>query len=125
MGKKLKVLVSIFLFCLLSQGVWALVFTAKDDAFTIDLPSSWEKVESQDYLSLKNTSGATMRFVMISDCFDRKCLDKIIDKEIKDLTKRNFQIIKNEYTGDIIRETEFSTGDPLLSFDFTHLITSD
>ena len=119
MGKKLKVLVSIFLFCLLSQGVWALVFTAKDDAFTIDLPSSWEKVESQDYLSLKNTSGATMRFVMISDCFDRKCLDKIIDKEIKDLTKRNFQIIKNEYTGDIIRETEFSTGDPLLSFDFT------
>ena len=119
MGKKLKVLVSIFLFCLLSQGVWALVFTAKEEAFTIDLPSSWEKVESQDYLSLKNTSGATMRFVMISDCFDRQCLEKIVDKEIKDLTKRNFQIIKNEYTGDIIRETEFSTGDPLLSFDFT------
>ncbi len=118
MGKFLKVLVSVFLFCLLSQGVWALVFTAKDEAFTIDLPSSWEKVESPDYLSLRNKSGATMRFVMISDCFDRQCLEKIVDKEIKDLTKRNFQIIKNEYTGDIIRETEFSTGDPLLSFDF-------
>lgn len=119
MGKKIKVLVSLFLFCLLTQGVWALVFTAKDEAFTIDLPSTWEQIESQDYLSLKNTSGATMRFVMISDCFDRACLDKIVDKEIKDLTKKNFQIIKNEYTGDIIRETEFSTGDPLLSFDFT------
>ena len=119
MGKKLKVLVSIFLFCLLSQGVWALVFTAKDNAFTIDLPSSWSKVESQDYLSLKNKSGATMRFVIINDCFDRQCLDKIVDKEVKDLTKRSFKIIKNEYTGDIIRETEFSTGDPLLSFDFT------
>lgn len=119
MGKNLKVLVSIFLFCLLSQGVWALVFTAKDNAFTIDLPSSWEKVESQDYLSLKNNTGATMRFVMINDCFDRQCLDAIVAKEIKDLTKRNFQVIKNEYTGDIVRETEFSTKDPLLSFDFT------
>lgn len=120
MGKKFKVLVSIFLFCLLSQGVWALVFTARESAFTIDLPSSWEKVESpSDYLSLKNKSGATMRFVIIEDCFDRQCLEEIIDKEIKNLTKRNFKIINNGYTGEAVSETEFTTGDPFLSFDFT------
>ena len=119
MGKNFKVLVSIFLFCLLSQGVWALVFTAKDKAFTIDLPSSWSKVESSDYLFLQNKSGATMRFVMIENCFDRQCLESIVEKEIKDLTKRHFKIIKDEYSGEYIRETEFSTGDPLFSFDFT------
>lgn len=119
MGKKIKVLVSLFLFCLLTQGAWALLFTAKDSAFTIDLPSTWKAVESQDYLSLKNDSGATMRFVIINDCFDRQCLDKIIEKEIKDLTKRNFKVIKNEYTGEAVKETEFATKDPLLSFDFT------
>lgn len=120
MGKKLKVLVSLFLFCLLSQGVWALVFTARDGVFTIDLPSTWSKVEpTNDYLFLKNTSGATMRFVQIDNCFDRDCLEKIVDKEIKDLAKRKFQIIKNEYTEESIKETEFSTGDPLFSFDFT------
>lgn len=119
MGKKLKVLVSVFLFCLLNQGVWALVFTAKDNAFTIDLPSTWSKVETPDYLFLQNKSGATMRFVIIKDCFDRKCLESVVEKEIKDLTKRNFKIIKDEYSGEFIRETEFSTGDPLFSFDFT------
>ncbi len=119
MGKKFKVLVSVFLLCLLSQGVWALVFTAKDNAFTIDLPSTWSKVETPDYLFLKNTSGATMRFVSIENCFDRQCLESIVEKEIKDLTKRNFKVIKDEYSGEFIRETGFSTGDPLFSFDFT------
>ena len=120
MRKKIYVLVNFILFCLLSQGVWALVFTARDNAFTIDLPSTWTKVESPtDYLSLKNNSGATMRFVIIDNCFDRACLDEVIEKEVQNLTKRKFQIIKNEYTGEILRETEFSTGDPLISFDFT------
>ena len=120
MGKKLKVLVSILLFCLLTQGVWARVFKAKNNAFTIDLPSSWSEIEApSDYLFLKNTSGATMRFVIIENCFDRQCLDEIIDKEIKNLTKRNFKIINNGYTGEAVSETEFTTGDPLLFFDFT------
>ena len=119
MGKIFKVLVNVFLLCLLSQGVWALVFTAKDNAFTIDLPSTWSKVETPDYLFLQNKSGATMRFVTIKDCFDRQCLESIVEKEVKDLTKRNFKIIKDEYSGEFIRETEFSTGDPLFSFDFT------
>ena len=120
MHKKIYVLVNFLLFCLLSRGVWALVFTAKDKAFTIDLPSAWSKVESpQDYLFLKNKSGATMRFVSIEDCFERPCLNQIVEKEIAALTKRKFKIIKNDYTGDVVRETEFSTGDPLLSFDFT------
>ena len=120
MRKKIYVLVNFILFCLLSQGVWALVFTAKDNAFTIDLPSTWSEVDSPtDYLSLKNKSGATMRFVIIENCFDRACLDEVVEKEVQNLTKRKFQIIKNEYTGEILRETEFSTGDPLISFDFT------
>lgn len=120
MRKKIYILVNFLLFCLLSQGVWALVFTAKEQAFTIDLPSTWSKEETAgDYLFLKNKSGATMRFVIIENCFDRACLDAIVEKEVKDLTKRKFKILKNEYTGEVLRETEFSTGDPLISFDFT------
>ena len=120
MHKKIKVLVSVFLLCLLSQGVWARVFAAKDKAFTIDLPSTWSEVDNPtDFLFLKNKSGATMRFVIINDCFDRQCLDKIVEKEIKDLTKRKFNIITNDYSGETINETGFTTGDPLLTFDFT------
>jgi hypothetical protein len=120
MYKKFKVLITVLLLCLISQGVWARVFKAKNNAFTIDLPSSWSEIEAPtDYLYLKNTSGATMRFVIIENCFDRQCLETIVEKEIKDLTKRKFTIIKDEYSGEFVRETSFSTQDPLLSFDFT------
>lgn len=112
------------LFALLFTAVFcgsasAALFSSSDNAFTVDLPSAWQKV-TQDgtVLSLKR-DGATMKIMQVKDCNNSDCLLKEINKELDSIKSKKFKILENTYTGDVIKKTEFSTGDPLYSFNFS------
>jgi len=97
----------------------AALFSSSDNAFTVDLPSSWQKVTADDaVLSLKR-DGATMKIMLVKGCDDAVCLNKEINKELESIKSKKFKILENTYTGDVIKKTEFSTGDPLYSFNFS------
>jgi len=97
----------------------AVVFSSSDNSFTIDLPSSWQKNDSSDsVLSLKRDD-VTMKIVRIKGCGDNDCLAKEVNKELESVKAQKFNILENTYTGDIVKRTEFSTGDPLYSFNFS------
>lgn len=109
------------LFCLLLPfQAGAVLFTAPNKAFTVDLPSGW-KVSSKKntVLFAENTKAkASMTVTSVSSCSKLDCLEKLLNKDIASAKAKKYKIIKNTYTGDIIKHTEFSTSDPLISFNY-------
>ncbi|MDR0953367.1 MAG: LURP-one-related family protein [Elusimicrobiota bacterium] len=114
-----KFLTFLILLFALFAGAEAALFTSQDKAFTVDLPASWVKVnDASSVLSLKR-AGATMKFKQIPNCHDIVCLENTVQDDLAAVKKKKFRILENTYSGDIIKRTEFSTGDPLFSFNFS------
>lgn len=100
-------------------SAFAVLYSADKNAFTVDLPSSWVKVNSkEDVLSLKRDD-ATLKIKLVKDCSNMGCLDAAIKRDLASVRAKKFKVLENTYTGDTIKRTEFSTGDPLLSFNFS------
>ncbi len=115
----LKYIFALFFVVVLSGSAAAAVFSSSDNAFTVDLPSSWQKADTNDaVLSLKR-DGATMKIMQIKGCGKKDCLNKEVNRELESIKSKKFKILENSYTGDVIKKTEFSTGDPLYSFNFS------
>ena len=115
----LKYIFAVLFAAVLSGSAAAAVFSSSDNAFTVDLPSSWQKTDSDDsVLSLKRDS-ATMKIMQIKGCGKKDCLNKEVNKELESIKSKKFKILENSYTGEVIKKTEFSTGDPLYSFNFS------
>lgn len=115
----LKYLFAVLFSAVLSGSAAAVVFSSSDNAFTVDLPSSWQKADSGDaVLSLKRDS-ATMKIMQIKGCGKKDCLNKEVNRELESIKSKKFKVLENSYTGEVIKKTEFSTGDPLYSFNFS------
>ena len=99
---------------------YAVLFTAEDKSFTIDLPSSWVKInpQGQEVLSLKRDA-ATMKISIIPNCHYVGCIEERIGEALDFVKSKKFRVLENTYSGDIIKRTAFSTGDPLLSFNYS------
>ena len=109
----LKYLFAVLFSAVLSGSAAAVVFSSSDNAFTVDLPSSWQKADSGDaVLSLKRDS-ATMKIMQIKGCGKKDCLNKEVNRELESIKSKKFKVLENSYTGEVIKKTEFSTGDPL------------
>lgn len=107
------------LLCLCSVLGFAVSFTAIDQGFSITLNSKWKEVPSSDtqVLNLRNGQNK-ISAIPLERCNNVTCLEKIISNRIKQVKTKKFKLIKNTYSGEEIKRTEFSTLDPLLSFSY-------
>lgn len=107
-------------FFIICSPAFAVLFTAADKSFTIDLPSSWQRVEpvGDEVLSLKRDNAA-MKISQIPACNNFNCIDARVNKDLDFVKAKKFRVLENTYSGEIIKRTEFSTGDPLLSFNYS------
>lgn len=114
----------LFIFAVMSLGLCRLyadaaLFSAPDKAFTIDLPSGWTTASKKGAVVYAQRGGASFQINSVDDCSALPCLEKAINKDIAAAKKKKAKIIVNTYTGETIKKTEFSTSDPLLSFNYT------
>ncbi len=109
----------IFFLCLLNLSCLAASFASKDNSFSIPLPNKWQKSEivKDEVLKLKNKDSQII-FSALKQCNTLKCLENTITKRVKQLKKQKAEIIKNTYSGEEIKKTEFSTLDPMLYFSY-------
>lgn len=108
------------LLCLCTVFVSAASFTAADQGFSITLNSKWKANTETGSEVLNLKSGANkINAIPLEKCNNAKCLEKIIANRIKQVKNKKFKLIKNTYSGEEIKRTEFSTLDPLLSFSYT------
>jgi hypothetical protein len=115
--------ISVFAVCLAAFAggrAFAVLFAAQDKAFTVDLPSAWIKVNPQgdEVLSLKRDA-ATIKIARVPACGSYDCIETETEKALEFVKSRKFRLLENTYSGEIIKRTEFSTGDPLLSFNYS------
>ncbi len=105
--------------CLLSLSCFAASFNSKDDSFSIPLQNKWQKNEiaKDEVLKLKNKDSQII-FSALKQCNTLKCLENTITKRVKQLKKQKTEIVKNTYSGEEIKKTEFSTLDPILYFSY-------
>lgn len=112
--------ISAFLFTIFFAGnAFAVLFTAEDKAFTMDLPAAWVKVNTAGTIISLKRDNATLQIKMLDNCGDKACIDKEINAALNSIKSKKFKILENAYTGEVIKETEFSTGDPIYSFSFS------
>lgn len=114
-----KIIVTILL-CLFTVSVFAASFNSKDGSFTLPMPSRWQNEETKntEVLRLKNGDNKIVA-VKLEKCKDLACLEQIINKRVKQIKNKKYQLIKNTYSGEEIKKTEFSSLDPLLYFSYT------
>lgn len=107
------------LLCLCNVLGFAVSFTAIDQGFSITLNPKWREVPSSDTQVLNLRSGQNkINAIPLEKCNNVTCLEKIIAGRIKQVKNKQFKLIKNTYSGEEIKRTEFSTLDPLLSFSY-------
>ena len=97
----------------------AALFTAPNKAFTIDLPSGWKVVPNKEAVLFAQHGKATLTITSVSKCQKIDCIETAIKKDISAVKAKKYKIIVNTYTGETVKRTEFSTSDPLLSFNYT------
>lgn len=115
----LKIILCAFVFAQVSFSAEAALFSAPDKAFTIDLPSDWKILEKKGAVIYAKKGKSTFEITKVNKCSGLSCLEKAIDKDISATKLKKHKIIVNTYTGESVKKTEFSTSDPLLSFNFT------
>lgn len=107
------------LLCLCTVLGFAGSFTAADQGFSITLNSKWKANNTSGTEILNLRSGANkINAIPLEKCNNSDCLEKIIANRIKQVKAKKFKLIKNTYSGEEIKRTEFSTLDPLLSFSY-------
>ena len=108
------------LLCLLTLSCFSASFTSEDKAFSIPLTKKWQSTKTQntEVLKVKNKD-KQITVSKLKQCNNAECLDKSVKSKIKQLKKQQAKIIKNTYSGEEIKRTEFSTLDPILYFSYT------
>ncbi len=116
----MRKLTLITLLCLFSMPVLAASFNAKDGSFTLPMPSKWQSSEmsNKEVLHLQNAKNQ-ITAVQLEKCNELACLEEIVKKRVKQIKNKKYQLIKNTYSGEEIKRTEFSSLDPLLYFSYT------
>lgn len=118
-GRLFKSFVCAGLFLLCAFAARAALFSAPDKAFTLDLPSDWKTSSKKGAVLYAKNGKASFQIDALQKCADLTCLESAIKKDIASAKSKKFKILVNTYTGETIKRTEFSTSDPLLSFNFT------
>ena len=105
--------------CLCTVLGFAGAFSSTDQGFSITLNSKWKKGNTANSEVLNIRSGTNkISAIPLETCHNLTCLEKIIANRIKQVKNKKFKLIKNTYSGEEIKKTEFSTLDPLLSFSY-------
>ncbi len=109
-----------FFLCLLNLSCFAASFSPKDGSFNISLPPKWQKVKTlnNEVLSLKKGTSKIKVFAL-KNCKDLACLEKTANTKVKQIKDKKFKLVKNTYSGEEIKKSEFSTLDPYLYFSYT------
>ena len=111
---------SLFLLCMtVALPGAADMFTAKDSAFTLDMPAGWTRVKNPAKDSILSVQkGQAHIDVKTIECTTEACLDQQINRDVAEVKARKMTVIKNTYTGDEIKRLEFSTGEPFYYINF-------
>ena len=75
-------------------------------------------MSNKEVLHLKNAENE-IKAVQLEKCNSLSCLEQTVNKRIKQIKNKKYQLIKNTYSGEEIKRTEFSSLDPLLYFSYT------
>ncbi len=97
----------------------ATTFTAKNDAFTLDMPAGWKaaaKVAPDSVLTLEK--GTARLEIKTIDCPNETCLETKINADLADIKRKKMKVVGNSYTGEDIKRIEFSTGEPFFYINF-------
>ena len=99
---------------------FAASFNSQDGGFAISLPTKWQSAETIDGEVLRLQNGENRITVTpLTKCKELSCLEKITNGRVKQVKNKKFKLVKNTYSGEEIKRTEFSTLDPLLHFSYT------
>lgn len=95
------------------------VFTAKDGAFTLDMPAGWVRAANPPQDSVLCVQKGQARIdIRTTDCTRETCLEQHINRDLADVKAKKMTVVQNTYTGDEIKRFEFSTGEPLYYINF-------
>ncbi len=119
-----KALFAVLYSCLALIGpkpLFAVLYTADGGAFTIDLPSSWRQGNalSQNAVMDLRREKSSLLITRVAECKEDSCLEAEVNKEVAAMLSKKYKILENSYTGQVVRKTEFSTADPLMSFNYS------
>ena len=110
-------LLSVCLLAALPAG--AELFTASDQAFTLDMPSGWKRVKNPPQHSVLSLEKKDERIdIKKITCTTQTCLENQINRDVTEVKSKKMTLITNTYTGEEIKRFEFSTGDPLYYINF-------
>lgn len=112
--------IGVLVFCLLSLSCFAKSFDSKDGSFNISLPPKWQSVKTvnNEVLSLKNGT-SKISISRLVNCDDVTCIENIANTRLKQIKNKKFKLLKNTYSGEEIKKSEFSTLDPYFYFSYT------
>ena len=108
-----------FLISLLPFKAEAALFTAPDKSFTIDLLAGWKVYPKKGAVLFAQHGKSTFTITPIIKCNELNCIKDALKKDQANVKAKKYKIIVNTYTGETVKQTEFSTSDPLLSFNYT------
>lgn len=114
-----KINFTIFL-CLFSLSCFATSFNSNDGSFSISLPQKWQKVinSNDEVLNLKKGT-SKISISKLSKCNDLQCLEDSANTKIKQIKSKKLKLVKNTYSGEEIKKSEFSTLDPYIYFSYS------
>ena len=114
-----KISFTIFL-CLFSLSCFATSFNSKDGNFSISLPPKWQELATSNNEVLNLKKGISrINVTKLAECDDLKCLENTASSRIKQIKSKKLKLIKNTYSGEEIKKSEFSTLDPYLYFSYS------
>lgn len=103
------------------RPLFAVLYTADGGSFTIDLPAAWKQnspAQEGSIMDLKRDK-ASLLITRVPVCKDSSCLESEVNKEVASVVSKKYKLLENSYTGQVVRKTEFSTSDPLMSFNYS------
>ncbi len=115
-----KIGFTIFL-CLFSLSCFAASFNSKDGSFSISLPPKWQRTatSNNEVLNLKKGT-SKINISKLSKCNDLQCLESTANAKIKQIKNKKLKLVKNTYSGEEIKRSEFSTLDPYIYFSYSN-----
>lgn len=110
---------AVFLF-LLSATCFAKSFNSKDGSFSISLPQKWQsaKLVNNEVLNIKKGTSKIIVSKLLN-CNELSCMENAANTRIRQIKNKKFKLVKNTYSGEEIKKSEFSTLDPYLYFSYS------
>lgn len=95
------------------------MFTAKNSAFTLDMPAGWTRVANPPEGSVLSVQKGTARIdIKTIACAAESCLEQQINNDLAQVKAKKMSVVKNTYTEEEIKRFEFSTGEPFYYINF-------